>query len=293
LQPTHENNILDIVLCNDHFILSDINVDTPFSTSDHCTVSFQVNLMFDVNCEDLNANTVSLNVLNPFVPEYNVRLNWAKANWSLIENLFVQLHWNDFYSFLCSGPTVDEAYNYFHSTISDVCLKTIPHFKTNERKKISYPAYIRKSLITKNKHWRYFKKFPTVKNKLVYKNASARCKLLINTHSKSNDSYILNSGDINSFYKHINSKFSHKSGIGPLQNNEGGLSNNLLDKANMLNSYFASVCSSDDNKLPEFISPPLSQSNKEIFFSDSNLYKSMTNLKSKLTQSRRFPAYIF
>ena len=40
--PTRDDNVLDLVLSNDPYILSSIDVAEPFSNSDHCVVHFSL-----------------------------------------------------------------------------------------------------------------------------------------------------------------------------------------------------------------------------------------------------------
>ena len=46
-EPTHNSNILDLVLLNDALLLSSLSVYEPFSISDHSTVHFS--LSFETN----------------------------------------------------------------------------------------------------------------------------------------------------------------------------------------------------------------------------------------------------
>jgi len=41
LSPSGNGSLLDVILCNDPFIISDVTVSTPFSVSDHCAVNFK------------------------------------------------------------------------------------------------------------------------------------------------------------------------------------------------------------------------------------------------------------
>ena len=42
LSPTGNGSLLDVILCNDPFIISDVTVSSPFSISDHCAVNFKI-----------------------------------------------------------------------------------------------------------------------------------------------------------------------------------------------------------------------------------------------------------
>ena len=61
---------------------------------------------------------------------------------------------------------------------------------------------------------------------------------------------IIQSGNLGQFYKHINSRLNHRSGIAPLLNSDGVLATNDLDKANILNLTFASFGTVDNGNIP-------------------------------------------
>ena len=46
ISDTGKGHILDLVITNTHDIISDINVQNPFCTSDHCIIQFQVNTRY-------------------------------------------------------------------------------------------------------------------------------------------------------------------------------------------------------------------------------------------------------
>ena len=56
-EPTRFNNILDQVLCNDPFAVTNCKVGVPFSTSDHNSVSFNVLLPESVDLHNERINT--------------------------------------------------------------------------------------------------------------------------------------------------------------------------------------------------------------------------------------------
>lgn len=65
----YNNSVLDLVLCNDPFIVCDINVAAPFSTSDHCSVNF------NLCCPSQSAN----------LPAHEFR-NFNNADWRCISD---------------------------------------------------------------------------------------------------------------------------------------------------------------------------------------------------------------
>jgi hypothetical protein len=45
--PTRENNILDVILVDDPFLIADVIPDVPFGSSDHISIHFNLNLYLD------------------------------------------------------------------------------------------------------------------------------------------------------------------------------------------------------------------------------------------------------
>src|SRR5579872_7424004 len=43
--PTRGENILDILLCNDPQLISNVQINEPFSTSDHSSINFTANIL--------------------------------------------------------------------------------------------------------------------------------------------------------------------------------------------------------------------------------------------------------
>ena len=66
-EPTRLNNLLDVVLVNEPIIMHTVEVDQPFSSSDHCSVNFTV--ILNVGDDDTPDDTI------------DIRYNWKDADW--------------------------------------------------------------------------------------------------------------------------------------------------------------------------------------------------------------------
>ena len=99
--PTRGDNILDVLLCNDPQLISNISIDEPFSTSDHATVNFIVNIMISDgravevdfydnftldNMHDLNDNYYCGSTAQYISSEV---YNWSKADWASLGFSFI------------------------------------------------------------------------------------------------------------------------------------------------------------------------------------------------------------
>jgi hypothetical protein len=95
---------------------------------------------------------------------------------------------------------------------------------------------------------------------------------------------IVNSNDIGYFYKLVNKNTCHKTGIGPLKapNGEWVLENSK--KAEMLNNYYVSMCTTDDGVSPPLPDIPLDSSLLDkVLFSPALVYKALKSVKRKNT----------
>jgi len=75
------------------------------------------------------------------------------------------------------------------------------------------------------------------------------------------------------FFNFINNKLSCKRGLGALNNDNGDLIIDDGDRANLLNDYFASMCTSDNGLIPDLDCVVPTNSNLEnIEFTPDNIY---------------------
>lgn len=285
-EPTRGANILDIVLCNDPLLISDVVVMQPFSNSDHCSVVCTLNTFCVVhNVPPTSRINQKFSVKDEKVTEFYL---WSKANWEQIE-IFVstvdwdgvflncdnaEQYWTKFYDVICT------AVEYFVP-----CRKHTSKIKKLSKKKsatrVFYPKRIKKLLKHKASMWRKFKISRTKYRKQMYNRAANTCKDYLNQHAKSVEHKLLNCANLAKFYKFVNSKLSSKCGIGPLQNDIGKFLLNDIEKANLLNNYFASVCIVDNEVLPPFeVNLSINHETLEhVTFTHCSTYKHLSKLK--------------
>ena len=101
---------------------------------------------------------------------------------------------------------------------------------------------VRKLKSQKLKMWRKLKKDRSPKNRKKYKKAAKELKMQTISDQEKEELKIVNSKNLGSFYKYVNRCSVHKTGIGPLRNAAGKVVLENGDKAELLNSYFTSVC---------------------------------------------------
>jgi exonuclease III len=232
LNHVHNNNLLDIILTNDSFVC-DVAVSTPFSTSDHCSVCFSL-LCPVTACS---------------IPDHEVR-NFAEADW---ENINIFLTGCDWLSIFDSCETADQCSAAFYLKVNDAVRSFVPlkFFKSSHTyKHVNYPIHIQKLVRCKVAAWRRYKNFKTLNLLHKYKTISARLQKAIYAHVAKREEDIIKSGNLGKFFRYSNSKFSHKSSIGPLQDSNGNKTINPKDKAALLSKYFQTQFTNDNGILP-------------------------------------------
>ena len=95
---------------------------------------------------------------------------------------------------------------------------------------------------------------------------------------------IVNSNNVGSFYRHINKRMSCRSGVGVLRSTDGADAISDLEKAEILNNHFASVCTANNGIFPQFnrlVDDNVELSNIE--FTPASVTRAIKKLKSNLS----------
>ena len=276
-KPTHDSHILDIVLLNDPLILSSLFITDPFSASDHCSIAFSLSI-------DINQ---CINVQRKFY-------DWQKADWSGFNDYICQIDW---LSILTVNLTVDSLWEAFCHILNLGIDQFVPcHTKNSNltKSKKKYPKNIRQLLSNKSKTWRAMKANPNSTNLIAkYKTLTTKLKDAMRSHEIEEETKIINSDNIGTFYKYVNRQLSHPSGIGVLYDNYNQPIIADNKKADLLNSYFESVYVDDNGILPQCNSR-VNDGVKldDVTFSPETIYHTIRNLKPKITcDPEGYPRY--
>jgi hypothetical protein len=233
IHTTGNSSLLDLILCNDPFIVSDIIVCEPFSTSDHCSINFS--LIYPSQSANL--------------PTHDFR-NFAEADWNAITVFLNNCDWACVFN---NCTTADECAAAFYSKLNEAinCYIPLEKFKSvKPSKHYLYPPHIRKLNRAKAAAWKRYKYFKTDQLRREYKDISSRVRKSIYGHVVKREQTILDSGNLGKFYRYANSKFTHKSSIGPLQDADGNKTIDPQVKAELLSKYFQSQFTTDNNVQP-------------------------------------------
>jgi exonuclease III len=233
---------LDLVMCNDSFLIHDVVVNMPFSTSDHCAVDFKL---------------LNLQPVNPMAASFR---DFKNADWSAIDSFFCLV---DFDSLFVNFTDISTAFDNFYAILNDcidrfVPLKVIDNGRCLDRK--TYTAAIRKLLVKKKTSWQLYKQFRTPESLLKFKQLSSQCRQAISTFTLHRENIILQSANLGKFYRMANSKFNTKTAVGPLKNDDGSFVTSPTEKSNLFQNFFSSIANLDNGTLPNTQQPKPSPS---------------------------------
>ena len=120
--------------------------------------------------------------------------------------------------------------------------------------------------------------------KIKYNRISAECRLAMRRYECWLECKIIDCNDVGAFYRFVNSKSSCRSGVGTLTGPDGEVANSDKSKADLLNSYFGSVCIVDDGSKPHVdVEPHTSNDNNisDVIFTEVNVLKAARRIKTK------------
>ncbi len=110
-----------------------------------------------------------------------------------------------------------------------------------------YPAAVRRAIARKKCLWRKHRYRPDDATALEnYRDAEQKCRRLLLDYEIKREQNVIDNNNAGGFFRFVNSKLSCKRGLGALCNDNGEAIVGDAERANMLNEYFASVCTCDN-----------------------------------------------
>ena len=197
---------------------------------------------------------------------------------------FTYLHNTDFdYVFGQCCDDTHSAIDAFYSIITDCIANHVPLVVGTPRSKFhTYPLHIQRKLKRKATAWRVYKSFRTPESLERYKHISSCCRSLIYQYILHRENKIVNSSNVNKFYRYANKNFSVKSTIGPLKGPSGDLIIDPYSKAELLSKTFSDSFTIDNHHCPQL--PKLVPDDtgiSSIVFTPTLVRKSINHLRAK------------
>ena len=259
---------MDLVFCNEPILMSYIDVLPAFGCSDHNSVEFMI------SCEFTDRSDDSGEICKIYL--------WSQGDYESMAVYLNQVRWSDL---LTTNFTANDLWSVFCSVINGAIDLFVPYKFVSVRtgmKKRRYSKYIRKLINRKHAAWKHMKHYPDNANsKTKYNQISAECRSAVRRYECWLESKIIDRNDIGAFYRFVNSKSSCRSGVGTLIGPDGEVATRDKNKADLLNSYFASVCIVDDGFRPHTELTSEVSNISDVIFTEANVLKAARRIKSK------------
>lgn len=228
--PTRGNNILDIILTTDESLVDNVIIGPEFSSSDHKTVYFDINIRKDQGNESTEK-----------IPDYN------RANFNKLRRLLANTDWTE----MNEAPSINLAWDIFSNNLSKAVKTCVPLRNRRPLGKCKpkwWNDEIKNSLVAKKHAYDRYKATNDNNDKLAHDQLRRSTKKLIKQSKKNIELHIANTSKVNpkEFYSYIRNKKTLTSKIGPLVTENGEHTDDEVKMTNILNDFFASVFTSED-----------------------------------------------
>ena len=231
--PTHASgNVLDLILTDQEGLIYDVNTNGRIGKSDHDLISFKI--MIDENRNNVQRES----------------LNYRRANFVEMRRTMQTIDWED----KLGGKNANEMWIAIRGCIQNQMEMHIPKKKMRSKTEPMWmDEEIKKHIREKKKAWKTWKEKKTERSKEEYKKTVTTLKRKIRNKKNSLERKIAESRKSNPkmFYSFINSAKKTRTKIGPLHDDQGAAVTDPRKQARILNNYYASVFTSDNDDLPE------------------------------------------
>ena len=240
------SNVLDLVLTNREDLISEMSTECGLGKSDHHAIIVKVMLCVKPTEKD---------------PRYN----FMKANFEEINKELGSVNWESEFE----GLNTNETWNNLKEKIFSAMENNVPKTKPCGKKHKKWMD--RGTLRTVRKKHQLFRRWLQTRDGQIYQEyikarnrASKECKktkkrmeLKVASEAKTKPKGV---------WSYVNSKVKSKSGVADLQKEDGSKTVNDYEKAEVLNSFFKSVFTTEENgEMPE---PPVYNFESELSYID-------------------------
>ena len=227
LEPTREENVLDIVLSSQKELVDNVKIHEPLGNSDHNQIHFDIY----VKSESKNKKTY--------------RRNFHKGNYKDMRKYLAKLDWNN----MLMNKIAIECWNILKYEIESIIDKFVPLKKQGKRsrKKHLSKEAIRK-MVFKQTMWRVYRHTRKDEDYANYKEALNLATTEIRKSKRTFEQKLAGNikNDSKSFYAYVRSKQKVRDKVRPLENNKGKIISDGFQMAVVLNEYFSSVFTTED-----------------------------------------------
>lgn len=237
--PTRFNppHILDLLWLRNRNLLLNFSINENIHTSDHASIHFALaGCLPNVPCKSFrNFKKMDKHKISGFI----FNNDWSAGFWDHFHRV----------SLGADNPLVSFV-DYFGKSLSFIIDEAVP--LTEHSTLTGYPQYIRaieRRRISAFKQWTrdfdFLQKFEYDRLTYVFKSA-------LSDHLKTRELSLIKTASNKSFFAYVNSKLKTRFIFPTLTDSLGNVAVSDLEKANLFNNHFASVCQADNGGVPGF-----------------------------------------
>jgi ribonuclease P/MRP protein subunit RPP40 len=231
-EPTRGRNILDLVFTTEPNMVKNLLVSEHLSTSDHQIIQW------DLEVETLMRDHTKHN------------FSYDKANYEGIKDELAKQQWRQIFE----NKSTEVMWNCFKNIINDLITKYVPVRKVYRNRRCQWADFNAKKILRyRNKKWKKYKISGSESDFLLYKQARNKATTAMRKARYKFEKKLASKikSDSKTFFKYVRSKSKTKDVVGPLKKNDGTVVNNETEIGEMLNEYFSSTFTVEDDKCPD------------------------------------------
>jgi hypothetical protein len=261
--PTHQRgNILDLVLTNNHDLVSKVECFPELSISDHFPMVIETNIAN-------NKNYSSIEEI----------FDYRKADFNGMRELLCTINWPQ----ALGSQNTEGMWQIFKNYLSSSMNACIPKKRRRIKDEPLWMNHSVKKMARKKKRaWNTVKKYPTIKNRIDHKNICQEMKALVATCKEIFERKLACDlkQDPKLLYSYMKSKTITTNTIKELQNEDNEPVSDDQEKAELFNKYFGSVFNLPQDLEEEPITPKDIPIIDLIYFSPDEIIKKINLLKT-------------
>jgi len=243
-EPTHYRalqhpNILDLILTNEQDLMGGIEYFPPLGKSHHPVLDFKLHLEH-----------------KPYSGPLNEKYNFGKGDYDAMREFMSVVPWSEL---LSDSFSVDKCWANINTVVHEAMDKFVPRVKLNKfsgkGRRDPIPTTVLDKIRLKRRHFKMYKKYPTRENYNAYAKARNQVKWETRKLVTSREKRLAEQAKTNPkcFYQYVSAKTKPKETVSNLIKDDGSLTQSDTEKADVLNSFFGSVFTSEsDGDVPVF-----------------------------------------
>ena len=260
---TQEPTLIDLIIANDHEFISNLVHNVPFGKSHHDVLTFSVNISTE-----------------PIKPVIQEKFNLKKGNYEDMRKFMKDVNWQ---AELQGCIDVDSCWDKIEGKIQKAYTMFIPKMKTNTNKvkrNFTAPDSLLSLLSLKRKAFKLYKTYKTASNYEAYVVLRNKVNTEVKEAKKLKEIRIAKDAKTNpkSLFRYISAKTKPRETIPDLKKKDGGYTSGDKQKAEVLNSFFGSVFTKENNgDLPE-CNYPVDHTLSHVDITEADISKVLSTL---------------